>query len=163
MAGGPTVNLLIAFFIFAARLRDATATPATCGSAAGRRHGRRPAWSRPPRTGRVCTRRRPGQPGAPRPASRPGDRIVAFNGTRITDWTQLQHLIRGNDDGRAAIIVVERDGEQLTLTTNTTVTPRPDLGDRPRRSTQVGFLGVAPTSRARPPAARSTRSSRWAR
>jgi membrane-associated protease RseP (regulator of RpoE activity) len=70
---------------------------------------------------------------------------VSFNGTRIRDWTQMQTLIRGNADGRATI-VVDRGGQQLTLHTNTLVTPRPTDVNDPTRLTPVGFLGVAPTT-----------------
>src|SRR5690349_8355076 len=47
-----------------------------------------------------------------------GDKIVSFNGTAITSWDQLTPLIRSNTD-KAATIVVERNGQQLTLHTNT--------------------------------------------
>ena len=67
--------------------------------------------------------RGPGHP-AKEAGLQEGDRIVAFNGTAITDWKQLQELIRANDDGSAEI-AVRRDGRELVLTTNTTVTLRP--------------------------------------
>jgi membrane-associated protease RseP (regulator of RpoE activity) len=75
---------------------------------------------------------------------RPGDRIVSFNGRRIDQWEQLQDAIRSNRDG-AAVVGVVRDGERLTLRTNTTVSPRLDPDD-PERITKVGFLGVGPTT-----------------
>lgn len=73
-----------------------------------------------------------------------GDQIVAFNGTTVTDWDQLTGLIRNNDDGQATI-VVDRDGAERTLTTNTSVSSRTDLED-PEAFVDVGFLGVVPTS-----------------
>src|SRR4051794_22997698 len=141
MAGGPTVNLLIAFFIFAGVF-------ATYGN---------PSEAKPysplvsdvvdcvvPATeaARAC---RSSDPVAPAKAAgiEKGDRIVSFNGTPFTSWEELQSQIRGNRDG-VATIVVERDGRDLTLTTNTTVTARPtSLTDE--KLTQVGFLGVSPT------------------
>ena len=55
----------------------------------------------------------------------------------------MQTLIRGNDDGRATI-VVDRAGQQLTLHTNTLVEPRPTDANDPKKLTPVGFLGVSP-------------------
>ena len=143
MAGGPTVNILIAFFIFLAVF--STYGQRTLEPDAG-----------PPvidtvsecvipyeEEGRDCT---PADPLAPANEAglRPGDVVTSFNGTPVTDWDQLRELIRQNDDGEA-VIAYERDGRQLTGTTNTTVEARPtsatDLDLR-----QVGFLGVTPTS-----------------
>jgi membrane-associated protease RseP (regulator of RpoE activity) len=97
------------------------------------------AGQQPPRT---C---RPGDPAAParKAGFRPGDRIVAFNGTRITDWDQLRTKIHDNGD-RTATVVVRRDGRAVTLRTSTTVSPRVDPAN-PKRITRVGFLGVGPT------------------
>ncbi|GAA1146074.1 site-2 protease family protein [Kribbella jejuensis] len=74
-----------------------------------------------------------------------GDKIVSFNGTAITSWDQLTPLIRANTD-KAATIVVERNGQQLTLHTNTIVnqvldTPGSD------KYVSVGFLGVSPVNK----------------
>ena len=55
----------------------------------------------------------------------------------------MQDLIRGNDNG-AATIVVDRGGQQVTLHTNTLVSPRPTDEKNPEKLTQVGFLGVGP-------------------
>jgi membrane-associated protease RseP (regulator of RpoE activity) len=142
MAGGPTVNIAIAFFIFLGLFStygnpsdqhvhttvdavEACVVPAA-------------------ETGRVC---KPTDPVSPAYAAglRAGDRFVSFNGTTIRDWTQMQDLIRGNADGKATI-VVERGGRQLTLHTNTLVTPRPTDANDPTKLTAVGFLGVAPTT-----------------
>jgi membrane-associated protease RseP (regulator of RpoE activity) len=68
---------------------------------------------------------------------------VSFNGTPVDSWEQMQGLIRGNDAGRATI-VVERDGRTLTLHTDTLVEPRPTDPNDPQKLTPVGFLGVAP-------------------
>jgi membrane-associated protease RseP (regulator of RpoE activity) len=74
---------------------------------------------------------------------RDGDEIVAFNGTAITSWDQLTRLIRDNDDG-AATIVVQRDGQELSLETSTLVQPRP-TSETDETLKPVGFLGVVPT------------------
>jgi membrane-associated protease RseP (regulator of RpoE activity) len=72
----------------------------------------------------------------------PGDRVVSFNGRQVDEWSDLQTAIRANDAGPAVIGVV-RDGEHLTLRTNTTVSTRPDPDDAEAVS-RSGFLGVAP-------------------
>ncbi|TDW93917.1 membrane-associated protease RseP (regulator of RpoE activity) [Kribbella pratensis] len=74
-----------------------------------------------------------------------GDKIVAFNGTTITSWDQLTPLIRANTD-KPATIVVERNGQQLTLHTSTIVN---QVLDKPGsdRYVSVGFLGVSPESK----------------
>jgi membrane-associated protease RseP (regulator of RpoE activity) len=90
----------------------------------------------------VC---RPGDPVSPasKAGLQQGDRFVSFNGTPVTSWTQMQDLIRSNDDG-AATIVVDRGGQQVTLHTDTLVSPRPTDEKNPEKLTPVGFLGVAP-------------------
>jgi membrane-associated protease RseP (regulator of RpoE activity) len=141
MAGGPTVNILIAFFIFAGVF-------ATYGN---------PSEAKPysaevsevvdcvlpaSELDRAC---KPTDPVAPAKAAgiEKGDTIVSFNGVPFTTWDAMQDEIRGNADGNATI-VVKRDGQELTLTTNTTVTARP-TSVTDDKLTQVGFLGVSPT------------------
>ena len=92
-----------------------------------------------------------------------GDRIVAFNGTPITRLDQLQRPDPRQRRRHARRSPSSATASEPTLTTNTMVTARPDLGDATETLVQVGFLGVAPTVRARAPAGRSTRSTRWAR
>ncbi|GAB2685109.1 M50 family metallopeptidase [Kribbella swartbergensis] len=71
-----------------------------------------------------------------------GDKIVSFNGTPITSWDQLTPLIRANTD-KPATIVVERNGEQKTLRTNTIINQvRDEAGSD--KIVSVGFLGVSP-------------------
>ena len=143
MAGGPTVNLLIAFFLFL--LVFSTYGEKTLEADAG-----------PPvietvsrcvipyaEEGRDC---RPSDPDAPayEVGLRPGDVVTGFNGTPVTGWDQLKELIQANDDGRA-VITYERDGVPKEGTTSTTVEARPtSMEDQTLR--QVGFLGVTPTA-----------------
>ncbi|MEU2392152.1 site-2 protease family protein [Streptomyces sp. NPDC007369] len=56
-----------------------------------------------------------GDPVAPSKAAglRPEDRIVAFNGRAVTDWSVLQQRIR--DTVGPATVTVEREGQRLTL------------------------------------------------
>ena len=79
---------------------------------------------------------------ARRAGLRPGDEILAVNGDEMTSWDQFSARIRESAGGRVDILV-ERDGEQRRLTTDTTVSERPDVGD-PTQFVEVGFLGVTP-------------------
>ncbi|MGH3372468.1 MAG: site-2 protease family protein [Nocardioidaceae bacterium] len=138
MAGGPTVNLVLAFLLFGGVfMLHGVPEPTTtvsgvsdCVIAASD--------SDPDRT---CTAADPVAP-AKQAGLQAGDRIIALNGTEVTSWDQLTRLIRANDDG-AATIVYERDGERRTATTNTTVSVRPGLEDT-EEYVEAGFLGVRP-------------------
>ena len=142
MAGGPMVNIAIAFAIFAPLF-------ATYGNPADRVV--EPVVAAVPECvvpaaelGRACE---PGDPETPAKAAglQPGDEFVSFNGEEVTDWAGLQQDIRGNEAGEA-VIVVRRDGEELTVRTNTTVTLRQTSLEDDTLS-EVGFLGVEPVSR----------------
>ncbi|GAB3767709.1 membrane-associated protease RseP (regulator of RpoE activity) [Nocardioides ginsengisegetis] len=139
MAGGPTVNILIAFGIFLVvfgtygnpgdvRISPVVDHVEACVVPADE-------------DGRVCTASDPVSP-AKLAGLQVGDRITAFNGTEITGWKQLQSLIRANDDGAAKITVL-RDGAEQVLTTNTTVALRP-TSETDDTKIQVGFLGFTP-------------------
>ena len=52
-----------------------------------------------------------------------GDKVVAFNGHRVSSWDELTDLIRANRDGAAAI-TVERDGRTIELPTVNTIISR---------------------------------------
>jgi membrane-associated protease RseP (regulator of RpoE activity) len=138
MAGGPTVNLVLAFLLFGGVfMLHGVDKPTTtvdqvsdCVIAATEEN-----------LDRACT---PADPVAPAKQAglRPGDEILAINGVEVTSWEQLSGLIRANEDG-AATIVYERAGERQTNRTNTLVSPRPDLEDT-GEFVEVGFLGVSP-------------------
>jgi membrane-associated protease RseP (regulator of RpoE activity) len=142
MGSGATVNLVLAFLLFGAvfMLHGAQETTTTvhkvsdCVIAATAKNVDVPT--------RACT---PADPVAPARAAglKAGDRIVAFNGTKIDSWDQLSNAIRANRDG-AATIVVQRHGDRVTLHTNTTVSARPESLDHPTTIVKVGFLGVTP-------------------
>jgi membrane-associated protease RseP (regulator of RpoE activity) len=144
MAGGPTVNILIAFFVFWAIF-------ATYGNAAeARPDAGRPVLAEvsdcviPYEEQRFeCTDSDPISPAA-EAGLEPGDVITTFNGVAVTSWDQLRELIRGNADGEA-VIGYERDGAALTGTTSTTVELRPE-SEEDLTLREVGFLGVTPTT-----------------
>lgn len=142
MAGGPTVNILIAFFIFAGVF-------ATYGNAGDPTISTEVAEVQgcivpPEEDGRACTAEELEQVPTPAAAAgiEVGDEFVSFNGVPVTGWRQLQDLIRENGD-QEATIVLDRDGEEVSVTTQTTVTPRFLTADATAPE-PVGFLGVRP-------------------
>ena len=143
MAGGPTVNILIAFFIF-------WGVFAFYGQRTVEPDAGRPVIDEvsqcviPYVDNRTeCRSDDPISPAA-EAGLRPGDVITTFNGTAVTGWEQLRSLIRTNADG-TAVIGYERDGQALTGTTSTTVEARP-TSNTDQTLRQVGFLGVTPTT-----------------
>ncbi|WP_371401605.1 site-2 protease family protein [Kribbella sp. NBC_00662] len=74
-----------------------------------------------------------------------GDKIVSFNGTQISSWDQLTPLIRANTD-KPATIVVERNGAQKTLQTNTILNQVQESATSDKL-VSVGFLGISPTEK----------------
>jgi membrane-associated protease RseP (regulator of RpoE activity) len=139
MAGGPMVNIAIAFGLFTLLFatygnpRDEVVEPVVAAV---------PECVVPVEDqGRACTADDPPTP-AKEAGIRPGDEILSFNGTPFGDWDSFQSQIRANADGDA-VIEVRRGDEQLTLTTNTTVTLR-QTSIEDRTLTEVGFLGVQP-------------------
>ena len=64
-----------------------------------------------------------------------GDKVTAFDGKPVSNWTQLGNAIRAVRPGSPVTITVLRDGKTLTLhTTLATVSGR-----------SGGYLGIAPT------------------
>lgn len=145
MSGGPTVNVLIAFFLFWAIF-------ATMGNPGDVR--REPVVDEVQgcivpldETDRACTEQELRDNPTPAYAAelQEGDRFVSFNGEPIEDWTQLQGLIRGNGE-KKAVLGIERDGKLIQETVTTAVTPRPTDPNDPEKLESVGFLGVVPES-----------------
>ncbi|MBG6093710.1 membrane-associated protease RseP (regulator of RpoE activity) [Actinomadura viridis] len=136
MFAGPAMNLLLAVFFFAILLMGiGTPTPqpvigsvAKCAIPAGSKLTDCP------------------QGYTPTPAAavglQPGDRIVSYDGRKISSYDQLQGLIRGSG-GRAVAVTVERDGKPVALQVPVTRNQMYDLKD-PDRVVNVGFLGITP-------------------
>jgi membrane-associated protease RseP (regulator of RpoE activity) len=144
MAGGPSVNIAISFFLF-------WIVFATYGNPADEV----PDSGRPViATVSDCvipvkekrTQCEAGDPVSPAAAAglQRGDVITSFGATEVTSWAQLRTLIRENGDGTVRIGWV-RDGEQMYGVTSTTVELRPDSEDG-ETLREVGFLGVTPTT-----------------
>lgn len=138
MFGGPAMNLLIAFVLMwgvlgtygAWRAQPVVQSVAGCVIAEQRED-------------MTCRASDPVSPAAAAGLAE-DDRIVTFNGTRITSYDQLTGLIRDNMGGTATL-VVERAGERVTLlTVNTLVRQVPATLD-PSRAVDAGWLGVVPT------------------
>ncbi len=75
-----------------------------------------------------------------------GDTIVSYGGTSITTWADAQAAIKAAPAGDVAV-VVERDGEQVTLTVPVASVPVPVYGDngKPTGQTEVrNFVGIQP-------------------
>jgi membrane-associated protease RseP (regulator of RpoE activity) len=143
MAGGPSVNILIAFFIFwgvfatVGNPADVVAEPVVDEVA--------PCVVPAQDSGRECTAAELRD--HPTPARladlKAGDRIVSFNGQQISDWKVLQGLIRDNGSA-AAVLGIERDGTLIEKRVTTQVVPRAIDENDPEKLTPVGFLGVVP-------------------
>ena len=99
MAGGPTVNIADRVLASSAALFATYGNPARRGPPHHGRARSRPASSRPPRTDASAPPSDPVSP-AKQAGLQAGDRFVSFNGTPDHDWTDMQDLIRGNDERR---------------------------------------------------------------
>nr|WP_300141566.1 M50 family metallopeptidase [Propionicimonas sp.] len=136
MAGGPAMNLLIAFVL----LWGITASYGVLRPQTTIAYVQACIIADPART--ECTPADPPSPAA-QAGLQAGDRVVAFNGTPITSYNQLSSLIRANLGGEARI-VVERDGATVDLApVHTVISSVADTLD-PSTSVQAGWLGVGP-------------------
>ena len=136
MAGGPAMNLLLAFAILLGvcatygvyRSQLTINRVQECIVAANA-------------TDKSCT----GKPPTPAALSgiQPGDKVLAFNGVPVQDWNDVSRLIRANLD-RPAQVSVERNGVRVELVpVNTVITGVPDRYD-PAKRVAAGFFGVEP-------------------
>jgi membrane-associated protease RseP (regulator of RpoE activity) len=138
MASGPLVNVLIAFVLFGglfmlygANVAQTTvATVTDCVIPADQATA-----------DRKCE---PGDKESPAKLAgfQVGDKILSFNGTTISSWDDLTPLIRANTD-KPAVIVVERNGQQTALQTNTILNQVVEKAGSDK-IVSVGFLGVSP-------------------
>lgn len=137
MAGGPLMNVLIAFLLFWAVIGiHGYAQPQPI---VGRVQE---CIIREDRANAACT---PADPKSPAYLAglATGDRVVSFNGVAIGSYEQLVDLIRANLD-RPATLVVDRGTQRLTLpTVNTVIDGVPDKLD-PSRRIPAGWLGITP-------------------
>ena len=144
MAGGPSVNIAIAFFVFWGvfafygnpqdrAVDEGLPVVASVNDCVIPYHEQRT----------VCRDTDPISPAAEAGLKR-GDVITSFNGTQVADYDQLQQLIRENDNGEAVIGYL-RDGVAGSATTHTLIQQRP-VSDGSDQLASVGFLGIAPST-----------------
>jgi membrane-associated protease RseP (regulator of RpoE activity) len=150
MLGGPLMNLLIGIVLYAVLLMGfgAQQVSTTIGSVSecvvsqtsGSTDG-----------GAECSAGDTEAPGAAA-GILPGDRLVSLDGTAITEWDQATAIIR-DSAGDDLTMVVERDGENVTLTSVPLLTERyvydadgAIVEDSAGNSVteKVGFLGIGP-------------------
>lgn len=146
MLGGPTMNLLFAFVLFAIvlvgiGLPQPTLQVASTGVCV-------PTASQP--TGQPLPSGECPTGSQPAPAAtagfQPGDVVVAIDGTPVTDWTAATTWIRANP-GAQAVITVERAGQQVDLPVTVATAERPALdadGNPTEEVVTVGYIGLAP-------------------
>jgi membrane-associated protease RseP (regulator of RpoE activity) len=65
-----------------------------------------------------------------------GDEVTSFDGTKVSNWTQLTNAIKGVKPGSAVTFTVDRDGRPLTLHTRLAAV----------QGRSGGYLGIAATT-----------------
>jgi membrane-associated protease RseP (regulator of RpoE activity) len=147
MLGGPTMNLLLAAFILAIMFVGiGVQAPSTTVDTVSQCVI--PADAKADRT---CTSADPAAPAAAA-GFEPGDVVVSYGGTHVATWSELSGLIR-KSDAEPVPVVVDRDGERVTLTVTPIVDDRPKVDatgaaildqDGKFITAPVGFLGIGP-------------------
>ncbi|MCG6566701.1 RIP metalloprotease [Tessaracoccus sp. ZS01] len=154
MLSGPAMNVLLAFLIFLGiNVFHGTYQPTlTVGQM----------WEcvvSAEREDRTCTADDPPTP-AVEAGVQVGDTLVSFNGVALTSWDQMGDLVRTNRD-RPATVVVERDGEEVTLpTVDTVLNHVPDRLD-PTKFVEAGFFGVSPNQELTKAGPLTTAAQMW--
>lgn len=72
-----------------------------------------------------------------------GDKIVSINGKEIAQWSDAVEVIRSSADQEVAL-VVERNGEPVTIKTTPVSRERPSLTDPNVVERNVGVIGISP-------------------
>ncbi|HEY9522244.1 MAG TPA: site-2 protease family protein [Thermopolyspora sp.] len=139
MSGGPAMNFVLAFVLFAVVMMGFGVTTAKlvvaevpkCVKTAEQ-------FVRDPDCG-------PGD--RPSPAASagllPGDKIVSIGGKAMESWEQATEVIRGHGAGPITV-GIERAGKALIVHADLIAQDRPDLGDPSKIDKGVGYLGVGP-------------------
>ena len=148
MLGGPTMNLLFAFVLFAILLMGVgLPTPSLEVSSVGTCL---PTATQP--TGQPLPSGECPTGSAPAPAAEagfePGDVIVAIDGQPVVDWTEATDWIRAHP-GETTVVRVDRAGEPTDLTVTIAEATRPvydDMGNETGEVATSGYIGLAPGS-----------------
>ena len=146
MLGGPTMNLILAFLLFAIVLVGIglpqptlqVSNVAACT----------PSLSQP--TGQTLPSGQCPTGTEPSPASlagiEPGDTLVAIDGQPTTSWDDTTAWIRGNA-GAEAMFTVERQGQSIDLPVSVATAERPvvdDQGVATSETITAGYVGIGP-------------------
>jgi len=139
MAGGPAMNFVLAFGLFAIVMMGIGVPTQTLTvdkvSACVKTVQE---YARNPECG-------PSDPKSPAALAglRAGDTITSIDGRKVTTWEEATRAIREHGAGEAVIGIV-RDGRPATVTANLIAQDRPSLDDPDKIEKGVGFLGVTP-------------------
>ncbi|PSL38965.1 membrane-associated protease RseP (regulator of RpoE activity) [Labedella gwakjiensis] len=147
MLGGPFMNLILSVVLFAVLLMGiGTAQSTTTIGAVSE-------CALPSTAERTTCES--GDATAPGAAAgiEPGDRLVSIDGTAISSWEESTAIIR-ESAGKTLSLVVERDGEDVTLSLTPLLTERyvyDENGQEIEKDGEpvveaVGFVGISPTS-----------------
>ncbi len=146
MLGGPTMNLLFAFVLFAVLLvgiglPEPSMQVASLGQCT-------PTASQPTGEALPSGECPTGTEPAPSVAAgfEPGDTVVAIDGVPATDWLETTAWIRAHP-GAETVVTVERDGGTLDLPVTIAAAARPVLDENgyPTEETiTAGYVGLAP-------------------
>jgi membrane-associated protease RseP (regulator of RpoE activity) len=147
MLGGPTMNLIIGIVLYAVLLMGfgAQQVSTTIGSVSECVVSQTTSST----SDAACAADDPKAPGAAA-GLLPGDKFVSLDGTKITSWNQATDIIR-DSAGDDLTMVVERDGENITLTSVPLLTERYVYdadgkvvvdSDGQSVTEKVGFLGI---------------------
>lgn len=148
MLGGPVMNLLIAVVLMAVVLVG-FGTPGSSTTLSVVAECVIPLDAPADRT---CTDSDERSPGAAA-GLLPGDKVVEYDGESIESWDQLAGLIRQTGD-QSVPVVVERDGQQVSLSLTPMVADRPVLDDQGQYqydesgdlvTAPAGYVGITPT------------------
>ncbi|MEU8177659.1 M50 family metallopeptidase [Microbispora hainanensis] len=140
MTGGPAMNFVLAFLLFAVvimgfgvrELTPVVASVSKCAIPAAEADHR------------DCRDSDPLTPAA-KAGLRPGDHIVAIGGAPVTDWEDAQRLIREHGAG-VTTLGIERGGQRTDVQVDLIAQDMPSLTDPDKIEKNVGFLGVSPTT-----------------
>ena len=145
MLGGPFMNLLLAFFLFAAVLVGiGVAQPSLTVSAVVPCVPTVDVPSGQPDASGTCAA---GESPAAVAGLQPGDVITAYNGTAPGSWEELTQQIRAEGAADGVLTVQRADGTTVDVSVSTVDVTRPvydEMGEPTGATETTGFLGVRP-------------------
>ncbi len=148
MLGGPLMNLLFAFVLFAVLLLGiGLPAPSLQVSAVGACLPTAEQPSGQPLPSGECPTGSPPSPAAVA-GFEPGDTVMAIDGVPVEDWTQATDGIRAHP-GQTAVVTVDRAGAPVDLTVLIGEAPRPvydEYGQETGEVATAGYIGLAPGS-----------------